>query len=97
MSARVLREFADVVAKPFFIVFEKLCQSDHIPDDWNKGNVPIFKKCLKDHPGNYQPVDLTSVSSKIMGQILQEDILRHMDNREEISTASMASLKTNCA
>ncbi|KFV98173.1 hypothetical protein N326_01172, partial [Eurypyga helias] len=82
---QVQKELADGVAIPLSIIIQKSWWSGEVPANWKRGNIiPIFKKVKKKDPGNYRPVDLTSVSGKIMDQILLETMQRHMENEEVI-------------
>ncbi|KAK4827505.1 hypothetical protein QYF61_018805 [Mycteria americana] len=46
--------------KSLAIVLEKLVAE--VPADWKLANViPVYKKGIREDPGNYRPVSLTSV------------------------------------
>ncbi|CAM4648414.1 unnamed protein product [Lepidochelys kempii] len=85
LHPKVLKELADVIAEPLAIIFENSWRSGEVPDDWKKANVvPIFKKEKEEDSVNYRPVSLTSVTGKIMEQVLRESILKHLEERKVI-------------
>ena len=44
--------------------------------DWLANVTPIYKKGCKEELGNYRPVSLTSVSGKVMEQIVLRKIMQ---------------------
>ncbi|KFP57002.1 hypothetical protein N323_03318, partial [Cathartes aura] len=75
---RALKELADVIAGPLFIIFQLSWESGNVPVNWKMANVPIFKKGKKEDPGNYKPVSLTSVPGKIMEKVILGVIEKHL-------------------
>ncbi|KAK4829452.1 LOW QUALITY PROTEIN: hypothetical protein QYF61_004670 [Mycteria americana] len=66
-DALLPQELANVIERPLSIIFGKLQQSAELPEDWNKANVAsIFRKCKKDHLGNYRPASLTSLDQTVV-------------------------------
>ncbi|KAJ7407773.1 RNA-directed DNA polymerase from mobile element jockey-like protein [Pitangus sulphuratus] len=65
---RILKEQADVITKPLWIIFEQPRESTEVPADWKLANVvQIFKKDKKEDPGNYRPG--TVMEKIILGSI----------------------------
>ena len=76
LHPRVLRELADVVAKPLSIILRQSWLTGDVPADWRLANVmPIFKKGQENDPGSYRPISLTLVLGKVMEQIISGAIM----------------------
>ncbi|KAK4827324.1 hypothetical protein QYF61_016574 [Mycteria americana] len=77
----VLKELAGVMAGPLLIIYQRSWESGEVPADWKLASViPIYKKGVREDPGNYRPVSLTSVPGKIMENIILGSIERHLKN-----------------
>ncbi|KFP79597.1 RNA-directed DNA polymerase from mobile element jockey, partial [Apaloderma vittatum] len=78
---RVPGELAGVLARPLSIIYQQSWLTGEVPADWKSANItPIYKKGKKDDLGNYRPVSLTSISGKMMEQIILNSIMQHMQD-----------------
>ena len=77
------RELAAIIATPLSNIFDRPWQAREVSE--KKADVTsIFKKCKNEDPGNYRPVSLTSVSGKVIKQIILKAISKHMKDKKVI-------------
>ena len=73
VSPWVLKECAEELTLPIFMIFSNSLEQGKLPDIWKQANItPIFKKGNKSNPLNYRPVSLTSVMCKMLERLIRE-------------------------
>ena len=71
ISPKLLKEAAPVIADSLCKLFNASIQQGKIPLTWKQANViPLFKKDKAELVGNYRPVSLLSILSKILEKIV---------------------------
>jgi len=86
LSARYLKELADIIAPCLEIVFTKSYENGETPADWRNANIcPIFKKGERYNPANYRPVSLTSIISKLMEHCVVSNMMDHLEGSSILS------------
>ena len=81
LHPKVLKELADSIATPLSIIFNKSIEDEKCIPIWKTANIcALFKKGTKSNPGNYRPISLTSVISKILEKEIRKEILDHMES-----------------
>nr|XP_006825930.1 PREDICTED: RNA-directed DNA polymerase from mobile element jockey-like [Saccoglossus kowalevskii] len=77
---RFLKEVANVIYEPLFVIFRKSVGEGTVPSAWKEANVTcIFKKGNRSDPGNYRPVSLTSVICKLLEKLVRSAVMSHME------------------
>ena len=73
-----LRQIAEEICHPLSILYQKsLKEGAH--ESWKKAIIAArYKKGKKSDPGNYRPVSLTSVISKVMESIVRDAMVDHL-------------------
>ena len=74
----MLRELASEICIPLSMLFNQ-SMKEGAHETWLKGVIsPIFKKGKRCDPGNYRPVSITAVLSKVMESLIRDALVSHM-------------------
>jgi len=74
---------ANCICKPLSRIFRVSFFSGNLPKKWLTADVvPLYKKADPLCPNNYRPLSMTSISCKVMEQIIRKDIMDYMRNND---------------
>jgi exonuclease III len=83
IQVRILKLSAQPIATSLTYLFNFSLSSGVFPDDWKIARVcPIHKKGKKSDPGNYRPVSVLPVISKIMERIAHDQMYSYLYDNE---------------
>ncbi len=85
--------------QPLQTIFQRSLEEGEVPGGWREAVVvPIYKNGLKNEPGNYRPVSLTSVPCKILETLIKEEIMNHIESNGLIRRSQHGFMKgKSCA
>ena len=79
IPASLLKNLATSLAPALTMIFKASLSQSSLPSEWKIANiVPIFKKGNRNNPGNYRPVSLTCICSKLLEHIVYSHIFSHL-------------------
>ena len=75
ISARFLKDGADIIATPITYIINLSLRLSQVPDDFKIAKVvPLYKKGDKNSEGNYRPVSILPVISKIFERVVHQQL-----------------------
>ncbi len=85
ISARFLKDFAHEIASPLTFIINMSLHSGVVPDDFKTARVvPLFKKGNSNFEGNYRPVSILPVVSKIFERLVYDQYYSYLCSNDLI-------------
>ncbi|XP_072051972.1 uncharacterized protein [Amphiura filiformis] len=86
VPALVLKMAAPELATPLARLFQLCFDKGYMPAQWKCAHViPCYKKGDKHTPGNYRPISLLCIMSKVMEKLVSKKMWKHLDEHHLIS------------
>lgn len=80
ISARLIRECADLICNPIRDIFNQSIIQGVFPEDWKSARVtPLFKDGSRDDLNNYRPISVISVIAKVFERIIYDQVYEYLE------------------
>ena len=87
ISARLLRDCADLIASPLCTIFNQSIISGVFPDEWKLSKViPLFKHGERSDLNNYRPISIVPVVAKVFERIIYDELYNFLTDNNLISS-----------
>ncbi|KAI8482827.1 hypothetical protein Bbelb_394890 [Branchiostoma belcheri] len=79
IPAKLLKDSSPVIAKPLTHIFNLSLASGEVPSEWKEAQIsPVHKSGNCADVGNYRPVSVLSVTSKVMERLVCNQVTRYL-------------------
>ena len=83
LHPRILKELALPLSVPVCVLLNKCFEHGKMPSEWKNSNITcIFKKGDKADPGNYRPVSLTCILSKVAESFVKDYVYNYLQSTD---------------
>ena len=87
ISARLLRECADLIADPMWSIFNQSLRSGIHPQEWKCAKViPLFKEGNHSNLNNYRPISIVPIVAKVFERITYDQVYGYLTENNLISS-----------
>jgi retron-type reverse transcriptase len=86
ISSKILKLASPVISVTLTYIFNQSITLFSFPDEWKVARVlPLYKRGHRNIPGNYRPISILTVISKIMERLLYDQLYDYLTKNEIIS------------
>jgi len=81
----VLKTLHMQIAPILQLIYQRSYETGAVPQEWKSAFItPIFKKGTRSNAGNYRPVSLTCVASKVMEHVIVSCLMKHFERHSTL-------------
>ena len=97
ISAKLIRECADLISIPLCNIFNNSLSSGLFPDDWKCARVtPLFKQGERTDVNNYRPISVISIIAKVFERIVYDQLCSFLASEEIITNQQSGFRSLHC-
>ena len=91
-----MKDSANVTVPFLTTIFNLSLNYGIFPNDWKNARVsPIYKSGEKDECGNYRPISILSVVSKLFEKLVYKQVYSYLENNELLTPFQSGFIKGN--